>query len=239
MERARAYLAGMDGSIADLFPDRFVDSELGEIPEGWEVKALGDLCYRPQYGYTASATDSPAGPKFLRITDINKQSWIDWSRVPYCDASKESFSKYRLRRGDILIARMADPGHSVLIEEDREAVFASYLIRFCPVKGFHARLLQYWLRFNEYWQQVEGQAAGTTRVSLNAKVLSQFQLVVPHNPVADAFTDQIGVIRSRLIKSSTEMQDLASLRNALMLKLVSGELGVPDIGRNVARAKKT
>ena len=53
VERARAYLpaarglaqaglAGMDDSIADLFPDRLVDSELGPIPEGWEVKALGE-----------------------------------------------------------------------------------------------------------------------------------------------------------------------------------------------------
>ena len=53
VERARAYLpaarglaqaglAGMDDSIADLFPDRLVDSELGEIPEGWEVGVLDD-----------------------------------------------------------------------------------------------------------------------------------------------------------------------------------------------------
>ena len=53
VERARAYLpaarglaqaglAGMDPSIADLFPDRLVDSELGEIPEGWEVKSLSE-----------------------------------------------------------------------------------------------------------------------------------------------------------------------------------------------------
>ena len=42
-ERARAYLDKMEPSIAGLFPDHFVDSELGEIPAGWEVKALGEL----------------------------------------------------------------------------------------------------------------------------------------------------------------------------------------------------
>ena len=43
VERARAYLDAMDSQIADLFPDRLVDSELGEIPEGWAVKSLGDV----------------------------------------------------------------------------------------------------------------------------------------------------------------------------------------------------
>ena len=43
VERARAYLEAMDPQIADLFPDRLVDSDLGEIPEGWEVSQLGDV----------------------------------------------------------------------------------------------------------------------------------------------------------------------------------------------------
>ncbi len=55
-----------------------------------------------------------------------------------------------------------------------EAVFASYLIRFKPIQSRHARILQYWLRSDAYWQLVRGQATGTTRVSLNAKVLSRF-----------------------------------------------------------------
>ena len=36
-------LPGLPAHLYDLFPDRLVDSELGEIPEGWEVKALGDV----------------------------------------------------------------------------------------------------------------------------------------------------------------------------------------------------
>ena len=59
--------------IADLFPGSFEDSDLGAIPEGWKVKQLSDLC-STQYGYTASAADEPVGPKFLRVTDINKHN---------------------------------------------------------------------------------------------------------------------------------------------------------------------
>ena len=69
-----------------------MESELGEIPEGWEVKALRDLCHQPQYEFTASAKDEPVGPKFLRITDINKRVWIEWASVPYCELTEKDFT---------------------------------------------------------------------------------------------------------------------------------------------------
>ena len=226
----RAKMEGRDTGllkdIADLFPDRLVDSELGEIPRGWMVRTLGHLCHKPQYGYTASAKSEPIGPQFLRITDINKEPWVSWSRVPYCEATDDELWRYRLSKGEVLIARMADPGHGILVEEDMEAVFASYLIRFKPIKGRHGRLLQYWLTSDAYWQLVRGQAAGTTRVSLNAKVLSLFPLVVSSDAVASAFGAVVGALRDRVVKNVTEMQSLAAVRDALLPKLVSGELRV-------------
>ena len=215
---------GLPKDIADLFPDRLVESELGEIPRGWMVRTLGDLCHKPQYGYTASAKSEPVGPQFLRITDINKKSWVSWSRVPYCEATNDELLKYRLNKGEVLIARMADPGHGILVEDDVEAVFASYLIRSKPIETHHARLLQYWLKSDAYWQLVTGQAAGTTRVSLNARVLSQFPLVVPPNSVASAFAEAVGALRHQLVRSAREMDSLAALRDTLLPKLVSGEL---------------
>ena len=222
---------GLSQDIADLFPDRLVESELGEIPEGWGVRTLGDLCSKPQYGYTASAQKEPVGPQFLRITDINKEAWLLWSRVPYCEATNEEFSKYRLRKGDVLIARMADPGHGILIEEDMEAVFASYLIRFRPIANYHGRLLQYWLKCSAYWHLVHGRAAGTTRRSVNARVLSLFPLVIPRKAVACAFAVVVDALRNRLVTSVREMELLAALRDTLLPKLISGEIRVPNAER--------
>ena len=75
-------LPGLPADLYDLFPDQLVESELGEVPEGWGVVGLGELCHKPQYGYTQSARNEPIGPKFLRITDINKSTWIEWASVP-------------------------------------------------------------------------------------------------------------------------------------------------------------
>ena len=222
-------LPGLPAEHYDLFPDRLVDLELGEVPEGWEVRGLGDICEKPQYGYTASACQEHIGPAFLRITDINKKAWIEWGAVPYCEITDANLSKYRLSHGDILIARMADPGHGCMIEEDREAVFASYLIRFRPAHERYARLLQYWLRSDAYWELVKGRGAGTTRVSLNAKVLSEFPVLIPSSPLLDAFGERVNSLRARVVANVEDSRVLAAQGEALLSRLVSGEVRLGDV----------
>ena len=219
-------LPGLPAHLYDIFPNRLVASELGQIPDNWEIKTLKDLCHKPQYGYTESARNEPVGPKFLRITDINKKSWIDWRTVPYCKITEKNFDKYRLRKGDIIIARIADPGQGVMIEEDREAVFASYLIRFRPIDRVHARILQYWLRSDKYWELVMERSTGTTRANLNAKVMSGFPLVVPSAPISEAFNKYINSIRTRVVKNALESHSLKTVRDTLLPELMSGKLDI-------------
>ncbi|MCY3886089.1 MAG: restriction endonuclease subunit S [Chloroflexi bacterium] len=223
--------SGLPPALDALFPASFEASELGEIPSGWGVGTLGGLCENPQYGYTQSAKTEPVGPKFLRITDINKRAWVEWESVPHCEISASDFTKYRLHDGDVLIARMADPGHGCMIEGDPQAVFASYLIRFRPVHQRYARFLQYWLRSDDYWGLVSGRGAGTTRVSLNAKVLSGFPLVVPPDPVLEAFAGQVGGLRDRVVANADEARTLAAQRDAMLPRLVSGEMRVRGLTR--------
>jgi type I restriction enzyme S subunit len=224
-------LPGLPAHLYDLFPARLVDSELGEIPEGWEVGTLGELSEKPQYGYTASAKEEPVGPKFLRITDINKLPWIDWSTVPYCEIEPEDFEQYRLHSGDVLIARMADPGHGVVIEEQVEAVFASYLIRFRLKDQAYIRYIQYWLRSDGYWELVTSRYAGTTRASLNAQVLGSFQLIIPLKPIVSAFSEIVNALRNKVVAAAGESRTLAALRDALLPKLIRGEIRVKDAER--------
>ena len=222
---------GMDAETAALFPSAFEDSPQGKIPKGWKIRTLGDLSHKPQYGYTASAKNEIVGPKFLRITDINKKSWIQWDSVPYCEITDEDFDKYCLHKGDILIARMADPGHGIVIEEEQEAVFASYLIRFRPILDLYAHFLQYWLRSNNYWELVRGREIGTTRASLNAKTLSGFPIIIPPQSVIEMFSNQIASLRARVVANASEVKLLATLRDTLLPKLLSGEIRIDSIDK--------
>ena len=209
-----------------------VESELGMIPQGWEVKRLSDLV-ETQYGYTESATDDDVGPKFVRGKDINKNSYIDWNTVPFCPIEPEKYAKYRLHAGDILVIRMADPGKVTIIEKQIDAVFASYLIR---LKLNSKRLLPYYLFCTlldeRYQNYVYGVSTGTTRKSASAGVITGFDLVIPTDEVRDRFEIVIDSLRKALNNLLEKNTALRQTRDLLLPKLISGEIDVSEIDIN-------
>lgn len=64
----------------------------------WKETILADLCTDVSCGYTESAKQEKAGPKFLRITD-NANGRVDWNKVPYCPITEDNFKKYQLLPG--------------------------------------------------------------------------------------------------------------------------------------------
>jgi type I restriction enzyme S subunit len=221
---------GLPKPIADLFPDSFEDSELGETPKGWEVKKLSDLC-STQYGFTASAVDEPIGPKFLRVTDINKRNWVEWGDVPHCKIDEEARASYSLQVGDLVVARMADPGKSAIIEEEIDAVFASYLVRLKPLSLAHSYYVYGFLKSELYIAYAEGAKSGSVQASMNAKVIVDASLVVPSKAVIEGFFRAVFPLRHRLVANVKEAGTLSAIRDTLLPKLISGELRVRDAER--------
>lgn len=220
-------LPGLPAHLYDLFPDRLVDSQLGEIPEGWEVRKLSDLC-STQYGYTASAMDEAVGPKFLRVTDINKRNWIEWESVPYCSISDDEKPRYVLSIGDIVVARMADPGKAAIIEEDIDAVFASYLVRLKTESLAQAYFVYGFLKSETYREYSKGAISGSVQAGMNAKVIVNVDLVVPASKVMDVYLNIILPLRKEIVQNLRESRTLAALRDALLPRLVRGEIRVKD-----------
>ena len=122
----------------------------------WTHCTLADACSAINYGLTASASDHPVGPKFLRITDIVSEN-LDWSTVPFVATKPATLEKYRLHDQDIVIARTgASTGKSAYIKDPPTSVFASYLVRLKANASFDARFLSYYLQSDEFWQFIRG-----------------------------------------------------------------------------------
>jgi type I restriction enzyme, S subunit len=208
---------------------KIVDSPLGKIPYGWEITPLSEIV-NTQYGYTESAEDKPVGPKYLRGTDINKTTYINWSFVPYCKISDDQVKKYKLNIGDIVLIRMADPGKVGIVENDINAVFASYLVRFVIksniVKPYY---LFFFLNDDRYQGYIKGASTGTTRKSASAGVLTGIDIVVPPKPIIDEFEDSILTLRQLLNNLLIKNNILRHTRDLLIPKLISGELDVSDL----------
>lgn len=145
------------------------------------VKSLAEIAEFVQYGYTASASEHPVGPRFLRITDIVPFQ-IDWDSVPYCEIDEKARGKFSLATGDIVIARTgATVGYAKLIRDNPESVFASYLVRIrvdhqLADPGYVGRIVE----SDVYKQFVMSRVGGAAQPNANAKVLSAFRLPIPN-----------------------------------------------------------
>lgn len=212
-------------ATAGLFPSRLVDSPLGPIPQGWRVGTVADLC-TTQYGYTASATDEAIGPRMLRVTDMNKEPWVEWADVPHCRIDDDLFTRYALKLGDVLVSRMADPGKAAIVEEvlPEGAVFASYLIRLATRSISASYYLFYYLRSDQYLDYAESVSGGTVQKNMNAQVITAAQMVIAPEAVADEFARLVRPWRAQISANLQQSRQLAALRNAILPQLLSGEI---------------
>ncbi len=145
-------------------------------PQGWITSTLGEICEKPEYGWTTKAAKT-GDLKLLRTTDLSGGS-VDWASVPFCSEKPTDGGRYRLHPGEIVISRAGSVGFSFLIGDCPEAVFASYLIRFRPFEGMNARYLSFFLQSPEYWQQVANSTAGIALQNVNAKKLAAITIAV-------------------------------------------------------------
>lgn len=196
------------------------------VPEGWAREKLSDLV-SPQYGFTETGVKERVGPKFLRGTDINKASYITWADVPYCQIDDQQKKKYQLNREDVVVIRMADPGKVAIVEDDIDAVFASYLIRFnLASERLRPYYLFYVLDSSEYQGYVGGSSTGATRKTANAGLLTSFILRVPPESLQDEFVASIKPMREQISILLDQNEKLRQARDLLLPRLMSGELVV-------------
>ena len=202
------------------------------IPEGWEVKKLGELV-TTQYGYTASATNESVGLKFLRITDI-ADTRIDWDKVPNCIIPEKERKKYLLENGDMVVARTgATVGFAKRINKfNPPTVFASYLVRLKPKDYIFNYYLGIIVESENYKEYIQTVASGTAQPQANAGLMTGFSLFKPtdylirkFNLNAEPMFDQREILEQQNIQ-------LRQIRDRLLPRLVSGKLQVKEISKN-------
>jgi type I restriction enzyme, S subunit len=168
------------------------------MPSSWEKSTLAEVCTKPQYGWTSAARVDVGAVKLLRTTDITSGA-IDWDSVPYCVDAPADLEKYQLKASDIVISRAGSVGVSYFLQDvPQKAVFASYLIRFCPLPPMDARYVALYLRTSKYWSSITDRSAGIALQNVNAKKLETIEV-----PVAPA-KEQARIV-SKLDELLTDM----------------------------------
>ena len=182
-----------------------------------------------QYGITASAKFDGNGIKLVRVTDINKANWINWDAVPNVEVSQRDNEKYHLRKGDLMVARMADPGKSAIFDDEAvPAVFASYLVRLQTSSYEDSLFLFGFLKSKHYLDYAQAAMSGSVQKNMNARVIVNTQLRWPLPVALNSFAKEAQLLRMTLNSRLREIETLASLRDTLLPELLSGRVRVPE-----------
>ena len=222
----RAKMEGRDTSlpkpIADLFPDQMIDSELGLIPDGWEVLPLSKLIEINPTRYLRKGEVAP---------NLDMANMPTKGHVPHAVVDRQFGSGMRFTNGDTLVARITpclENGKTAYVDflQHGETGWGSteYIVMrpMPPLPNEFAYYLARSARFREFAIQNMTGTSGRQRVPASA--LSKFPLTAPQASVAECFGKFVRPLTIRASESEQESRTLTTLRDTLLPKLVSGEL---------------
>ena len=211
------------------FPGHEKVKAIKGVPEGWQVKKLGELV-RTQYGYTASAETEGEGPKFLRITDIASAA-INWEFVPHCKIEEKDEEKYLLREGDIVVARTgATVGYAKRINKQLpKAVFASYLVRLIPKRKSDAIFLGLSVERSAFKDFIWMFVTGVAQPQANATTMALFPVFYPPESLLIEFNQIVEPILDEKELLLNQASVLARTRDMLLPRIISGKLPVEHL----------
>ncbi len=214
-------------ATAELFPSAMQDSELGAIPEGWNIGKLGDIIeFNPKRVLKKGNIAPYLDMKNVPVTGHSAQEIID----------REFSSGSKFRNGDTLLARITpclENGKTAFVDfllTDEMIGWGSTEFIIMRSKKSLPLSLSYFLARLDYFRTIAIQSMqGTSgRQRADAFVLEQHIWVVPPNEILKKF----GIFSDSVLNCNrarnAENNALTQLRDTLLPKLLSGEITLPE-----------
>ena len=203
-----------------------VDSELGEIPKGWEVLTLEDYgTFKNGINYLR---DESGDTTFFiaNVRNIANNRLLLKTSLDQINVNLNKAKEYFLRDKDILIARSASPGEVCLVLGDLEnVIYSGFSIRYRlnNPSGY----LYIFLIMQKLKKRLSNYSVGTTLQSINQETLKKLMFILPSSGVLSRFN----MIGEQLLKKTynnmVQNYGLSQIRDLLLPKLMSGKIRVP------------
>ena len=218
---------GLPKPLADLFPARLVDSELGEIPEGWEIKPIGDLAdvvggttpSTKESSYWEGGEHAWATPKDL--SDLSVPVLLGTERR-ITDAGLSQVGSGLLPKGTVLLSSRAPIGYLAVAE--LPVAINQGFIAMVAKAGTSNLFLLLWASVAH--EEIVSRANGSTFLEISKANFRPIPLVAPSAQAIFAFEKQARPLYQRIVEAVRESRSLAALRDSLLPRLISGEMRV-------------
>ena len=215
-------LPGLPADLYDLFPNRLVDSELGPIPEGWEVKPLGEVAALNPESW--SRTNAPNEVEYVDLANtkwgaIESTKRYNWREAP-------SRAKRVLTPGDTVIGtvRPGNGSYALIGEEGLTGSTGFAVLR--PTQTIYRELVYLAGTTTENIERLAHRADGAAYPAVLPEFVVETSVILPIGPndVLASFSKTVAPIIDRIESSKRESRALAAQRDVLLPGLVNGEL---------------
>jgi type I restriction enzyme S subunit len=240
----RAKSEGRDTSfpqhLADLFPDSFEDSELGEVPSGWALAPLGDIADAIDCSHSKKPERRGEGRPLLQLSNIKADGILDMTDSYLIDDADYRAWTLRMEAsvGDCVITNVGRVGAVAQVPRGVTAALGRNMtgvrckLSF-PFPTFLVEALLSEAFRNEILLNTD---TGTILDALNVRSIPKLRIAVPDRNVAARFEAIARPMRSSVEERLKESRTLAALRDTLLPKLISGELRLANAERVVEAA---
>ena len=228
--KAEGRPTGLPAEISDLFPDSFEDSKLGEIPRGWSVQSAGK-----QYDVSIGKTPPRKESQWFSTSKVD-MPWLsirDLGEVGvYADRTSESLTREAVAKFNVKIVPPDTAVLSFKLTIGRVAITGSEMLTNEAIAHFSSLNKGVGSEYTYcLLSQYDYHSLGSTSsiaTAVNSQILRDMPLVVPPETIARAFCDTVAPIFSSIKCGQQENHCLSDFRDALLPKLISGELRIPD-----------
>ncbi len=213
---------GLPPHLADLFPDSFEDSELGEIPNGWRVMTIADLA--DVNARTLDRTDRLDVIDYVEISEVTRGQVANVVR--YKRGTEPSRARRRLVHGDTIISTVRpDRGSYFLSLSPPETLIVSTGFAVASPRDGNWAFLYSALTRPEVGDELGRLADGGAYPAVRPEAVAGFCLVSPQvGETRIAYEELARPLYERSAHNRIENRLLASLRDTLLPKLISGEV---------------
>lgn len=221
---------GLTPDLLALFPDRLVDSERGEIPEGWKDGRISDVAGLLS-GYAFKSKDwVENGVPVVKIGSV-KPGIVDLGAVSFVTATvADQAKRFRLCPGDLLIGMTGYVGEVGLVPPtDNPPLLNQRVGKFILENPGAAEIafLYCLTRAPKFKEEVVTKSHGTAQANVSAEGILSIPIIVPPKMLRDAFNQICYPLFVRILENHAETSTLSISRDTLLPKLLSGELRVP------------
>jgi len=222
---------GLPKPLADLFPSHLIDSDLGAIPEGWEVATIGNVAEVIDCLHSRKPERRESGLPLLQLSNIRDDGLIDMQDTYFVDEAdyRKWVSRMEASPGDCVITNVGRVGAVAQMASDQTAALGRNMtgIRCKPAFPFPTVLIECLLSQAMTDEIVRKMDTGTILDALNVRSIPRLRFVCPKElEILHFFERYARPLRAKMEQQHAGARTLAALRDTLLPRLISGQLRV-------------